>query len=155
MYRHAIILLVLSAMLTGCVSLNQYTELNKRYKDLEAQQAQASEKASSCESEIRTLQEKNDQLTATMSQIRKGAELQYNKAMSFYKTESYTEAIKEFEKLTDRYPADPLAAAAFDKLAEINTLAAANYQKITKALDALKDPKPGSICWTRKLRTSI
>ncbi len=141
MQRRVIVLLILSSMMASCVSLNSYRDLEKRNTELENRYEELNRKGSTCNAESAELREKNERLTAELTQIRKSAKMLYEKAMASYEANKYYAAREQFEKLTDRYPADLFATAAWDKLAEMNAMATANYQKLTKSLDGLKEPK--------------
>ena len=141
MNRLFIIFFILTFAFSGCVSLGTHQELLKRQAELEKECSQVNKNRSAFEVENRELREKNNRLTAEITQLKKSAELLYNKGMELYQVENYYGALEQFDKLLDRYPADSLAVSANEKIAEINTMASVNYQKTLKSLEGLKDLK--------------
>ena len=139
MKRLIITALLLIFTMSGCVSLGKHEDLKNRYDALEKQAALIKQKERNIESENLQLRGKNEKLTAEIAQLKKGAELHFEKGMEFYRIEHYESALDQFEKIVDRYPADPLAVAAGQKIAEINALSSANYARTVKALDGIKE----------------
>jgi tetratricopeptide (TPR) repeat protein len=128
-------------ILTGCVSLGKYEDLSKRATDLERQSAQMKQRSQVLENENARLRNGNDKLLSEISQLKKGAEFYFGMGMDSYRLENYDLALEQFEKVSDRYPTDPLALSANQKIVEIKGLSFANYQKAMKTLEGIRDSK--------------
>jgi cell division protein FtsB len=139
MKRLIITALLLIFTAGGCVSLGKHEDLKNRYDALEKQSALLQQKERNLESENSQLRGKNEKLAAEIDQLKKGAEIHYEKGREFYRLEQYESALDEFGKIMDRYPADPLAVVAGQKIAEINALSAGNYSRTVKALEGIKE----------------
>ncbi len=124
---------------SGCVSLGKHEELKNNLAALEKESAVLRQDDLALKAEITQLRGKNEKLAAENSQLKQGAELLYRKGMEYYGLERYYEALDQFEKLADRYPADPLAIAANQKVAEIKALSSGNFQNALKALEGMKE----------------
>lgn len=141
MKRLFLVVVLLTFAVSGCVSLGKHEELKNRQAQTEKEFALLNQKCRTLETENARLSEKEKRLAAELSQLQKGAESLFAKGMDLYRLEHYHQAAEQFEKVTYRFPTDPLATAAEEKIAEIKKLSSTNYQKTVKAAEALKDAK--------------
>lgn len=141
MKRLLLIIVLLVVAASGCVPLGKHQDLINKKAQTEKELALLQQKYRTLETENARLSEKEKNLAAEISLIKKGAESLFAKGMDLYRLEHYHQAIEQFEKVMYRFPTDPLAAAAEEKITEIKKLSSTNYQKTLKAAEALKDPK--------------
>ena len=73
--------------------------------------------------------------------MKKGAEIFYNRGIESFRQENYDDALEAFEKVLDKFPADPLASTAAAKISEIKSLSAGNYQATLKGIEGIRDIK--------------
>jgi len=122
-----VVLLVILLALNGCVSL-------KKYNDLKTETAGLQQRNEALGSELGALK-------TQVAQCHRNAEHLHAKGMEAIKKSHYDEALDYLEQLLERYPSDPLAPSAAEKVSELKKISTGNYQKITKTMDSLKDPR--------------
>jgi len=130
--KKIIILVILFGLLSGCVSLKKYNELQKELSDIKQKNEMTSKDA-------RLLKQKNEALTQELQQSRQTAEFLYKAGTEFYDQKQYDRAMDHFEKLLDRFPANSLATQAREKIAEISALSSSKAGKILKAAEGARD----------------
>ncbi|MFB3926000.1 MAG: coiled-coil domain-containing protein [Syntrophales bacterium] len=134
-------LLLLFSAVAGCVPLSKYNELKTTNAQLNQEITRLKETRDALNSEIVVLKRKNEAVDQEISRLKNLAQYYFKKGMESYQEENFHDALDYFEKLTDRYPTDPLAEPAGNKIAEIKTLSKTNYNKILKAAEVIKDLK--------------
>jgi len=130
------IMLILFLSLNGCVSLKKYNDLKTRY---EKETAGFEERSKSLESELGVQRARNEFLNREVARFHRDAEHLHAKGMEAFGIGHYDEALEYLEQVVEKYPADPLARPSAAKIAELKKISTDNYQKISKAVDGLKD----------------
>lgn len=131
--KKLILLILIFGLLSGCVSLKKYNELQKEGEVMKAQHAAAA-------NEARLLKQKNEALTRELQQSRQTAEFFHRTGMEFYVQKQYDRAMENFEKFLDRFPANSLVPQVREKVAEIAALSSSNAEEILKAAESTRDP---------------
>jgi tetratricopeptide (TPR) repeat protein len=130
--KAAVTLMIIPALIAGCVATGRYSELEKELKD-------SQNKSREIEDDVDLLKHKTDELTKELTKIREVPEFYFNTGLTFFNRKQFGRALENFEKIADRYPTDPLAADARQKITEIEAVSSANYQRILKSIDGGKD----------------
>ncbi len=130
--KKIIVLLTLFGLLSGCVSLKKYNELQRELSDIK-------QKNEMTDRDARLLKQKNEALTQELQQSRQTAEFLYRAGTEFYDQKQYDLAMDHFEKLLDRFPANSLVPQAREKIAEISAISSSKAGKILKAAEGARD----------------
>jgi tetratricopeptide (TPR) repeat protein len=130
--KKIIILITLFGLLSGCVSLKKYNELQRELSDIK-------QKNEVTDRDARLLKQKNEALTQELQQSRQTAEFFYRAGTEFYDQKQYDLAMDHFEKLLDRFPANSLVPQAREKIAEISAFSSSKAGKILKAAEGARD----------------
>jgi tetratricopeptide (TPR) repeat protein len=132
--KAGLILLIIPALISGCVATSTYNALQNELTD-------SRQKNEAISGDIELLKQKNEEMARELQKIREVPEFYFKTGMDFLNQNQFSRALECFEKIIDRYSTDPLAVQARQKIAEIAALSSTNYEKILKSLDGGKDPR--------------
>lgn len=130
--KKIVILLILLGLISGCVSSKKYNELQKELSDIR-------QKNEMTKKDAQLLKQKNETLTQELQQSRQTAEFLYKNGSELYEQKQYEQAMDNFEKLLDRFPAHGLAPQAREKISEISALSSTKAGRILRAAESAKE----------------
>lgn len=138
-FRTGFALLAMTFFFTGCVPLSKYNELQSKNMSLITESEALKEKNVYLSQENDSLKKSGDALRIEITNLRKAAVYNYQKGIEYFASKDYPSALESFETVIDRFPTDPAAKPAYQKMTEIYSISAENYHKIIRSVEGIKD----------------